>query len=276
MGKLKNLIGQQFGRLTVVKRAENDAQNRARWYCKCDCGNENLIIVRSQHLIRGSIRSCGCLLKEREDLTGEKFNKLTVIEPINKDKKYEYKWKCLCDCGNYCIVSSNSLKTGHTKSCGCLQGEHHHDSSHIEGKTRLYRIWTNIKQRCLNPNKKEYNLYGQRGITICKEWKESYNSFKQWSLSNGYADNLSIDRIDVNGNYEPSNCRWTNAKTQANNTRTNKIITFNGETHTLSQWRDKMGFKRGVIEYRLQKGWSIEKTLTTPVKQRNNKGEIKI
>jgi hypothetical protein len=268
MSKLKNLIGQTFGKLTVIKRAENDPQNRARWYCKCDCGNKNLIIVRSQHLIKGSVKSCGCLLNKREDLTGRKFNKLTVIEPINKDKKYEYKWKCLCDCGNYCIVSASSLKTGHTKSCGCLQGEHHCDSSHIEGRTRLYRIWTNIKQRCLNANNKAYKNYGQRGITICKEWEQSYNSFKQWSLDNGYADNLSIDRIDVNGNYEPSNCRWVNFKTQANNTRVNKLITFNGETLTLAQWRDKMGFKRGVIEYRLQKGWDIEKTLTTPVKQK--------
>lgn len=274
MAQLKNLIGQQFGRLTVVERADNDSQGRARWVCKCCCGNIELIIVRSQHLIRGSVKSCGCLQTERENLIGQKFGRLTVIsraeDIINKSGKHIYMWNCICECGKNTVVNSSSLKRGHTKSCGCLCGEHHDDSSHKKGKIRLYRIWQDMKQRCTNQNNKNYKNYGARGISVCDEWKNSYTSFKEWAMNNGYAENLSIDRIDVNGNYEPSNCKWSTQEDQANNMRTNRLISFNGETLTLSQWRKRLGFKRGVLEYRLKHGWDLEDAFYTPVKTTNN------
>jgi hypothetical protein len=269
MAKLKDLMGQKFGKLTVIGRAENDSQGRAMWICKCDCGNPEYKIVRSQHLIRGSVLSCGCLQREREDLTGQKFGMLTVIsmaeDRIKSNGNNVSRCKCKCDCGNETIVDASALKSKHTQSCGCLQGEHHNDSRHDIGKTRLYRIWGDMKQRCYNPNNDNFKHYGARGIEICSEWKDSYSSFKEWAINNGYADNLSIDRIDTNGNYEPQNCRWSTEEDQANNTRTNRLISFNGETLTLSQWRKRLGFKRGVLEYRLNHGWDLEKAFYTPV-----------
>lgn len=274
MAKLKNLIGQKFGRLLVVGRAENDKYGRAKWTCKCDCGNPELVVVRSQHLIRGSVMSCGCLQREREDLTGQRFNKLVVLssapDHVKPNGDCVARWNCECDCGNFTVVDGASLKNGHTKSCGCLQGEHHMDSCHNVGRTRLYRIWQDMRQRCSNPNNNGFQDYGGRGITVCDEWNNSYIAFKEWATSNGYADDLSIDRIDVNGAYEPSNCRWSTFVEQANNTRTNRSVTYNNETLTLAQWRKRLGFKRGVLEYRLNSGWSEEKAFTTPVKARNS------
>lgn len=271
MAGLKDLTGQQFGRLTVIARAENNAQGSAQWLCKCSCGNPEYKIVRSTHLISGSVKSCGCLMKEAGNILNQRFGKLVVVskadDKIANDGVHITMWNCRCDCGNMTVVDTSSLKSGHTKSCGCLQGEHHNDATHKEGRTRLYRIWNNIKQRCLNPNNSNFKNYGGRGITVCDIWLNSYIAFKEWALNNGYSDNLSIDRINVNGDYEPNNCRWVTQKMQNNNTRSNKKITFNGETLTLAQWRERLGFKRGVLEYRLNNGWDLEKAFLTPSKQ---------
>ena len=259
MAKLKNLIGQKFGMLTVVGRADNDGK-RVCWICKCDCGNPIPRVVRAQNLLNGKTTSCGCTQRkrERENLIGQKFGMLTVLSQANdkvrSDGYHIAIWNCVCDCGNEIIVSSSTLKSGHTKSCGCLQGEHHNDSNHRTGKTRLYRIWGDMKQRCYNENNSSFKNYGGRGIGICDEWKQSYIKFKEWALQNGYDDNLTIERINVNGSYCPENCKWATQLEQANNTRANRMITFNGETLTLAQWNKKLGFKRGVLEYRFRKG----------------------
>lgn len=131
-------------------------------------------------------------------------------------------------------------------------------------KERLYDLWCHMKQRCQNPTDKRYSLYGGRGITICEEWSD-YSIFRKWALSNGYANDLTLDRIDNNGNYEPSNCRWTTQKVQSNNRRTNRIITHNGVSHTLSEWSDITGIKWCTIRRRIEVGWSVEQALTTPV-----------
>ena len=270
MAKLKNLIGQKFGMLTVIDRADNDGK-RVCWTCICDCGNPIPRVVRAQNLLNGNTTSCGCTQRQRgrEDLIGQKFGMLTVLaqanDKIRSDGTHIVMWHCMCDCGNEIIVNSGTLKSGHTKSCGCLQGEHHNDSNHKTGKTRLYRIWGDMKQRCYNKNNLNFKNYGGRGIVICDEWKNSYIKFKEWAIKNGYNDDLTIEITDVNGNYCPENCKWATQLEQANNTRTNRMITFNGETLTWTQWNKKLGFKRGVLEYRLKKGWSIEKALTTPL-----------
>lgn len=194
-----------------------------------------------------------------KNLIGKKYGHLTVIGLSDKMSGRKSYWYCQCDCGNEVEVRSDHLTTGNTLSCGCLKKAqdrinltkfHRHKESH----TKLHDTWSRIKQRCLNPNNKSYVNYGGRGITICKEWSESYESFRDWSLNNGYADNLSIDRIDVNGNYEPSNCRWANAKQQANNRRSNLSVTYNGKTKTLKQWSEIFDLSYSVLSRRYKTG----------------------
>lgn len=207
------------------------------------------------------------------DLSGMKFARLTVLEYAYSRKKQRV-WKCLCDCGNIVYTTSNSLLQGNTKSCGCLQKEKaaangkrtsKHGLSHDKNgrKTRLFRIWGGIKTRCLNPNDKAYTKYGGRGITICPDWENSFKSFYDWALSNGYSDDLTIDRIDVNGNYEPSNCRWATAKQQASNRTNNRLLTYNGETKTVSEFAKEYGLSQQCLHNRIKRGWSIERALKT-------------
>lgn len=167
------------------------------------------------------------------DLTGKKFGNLTVIKRLNySEPGHTFLWECKCDCGNITIVRGTNLKSGHTISCGCKKGK----TIHNKWGTRLYRIYANMKQRCYNPKNVWYKNYGAREITICQEWLNDFMNFYKWAKTNGYSDNLTIDRIDVNGNYEPSNCRWVNKIIQQNNMRSNRHITYNNETHTIAEW----------------------------------------
>lgn len=141
----------------------------------------------------------------------------------------------------------------------------------VQGKDkRIYKLWSHLKDRCYCKNNKDYKHYGNRGITICESWKHNFINFYSWALSNGYSDNLSIDRIDVNGNYEPDNCRWVTAKQQARNRRNNKFITYNGETHCISEWAEIIGIERKCLEYRVRKWNDLNRIFNRPV-TRNNK-----
>ncbi len=134
--------------------------------------------------------------------------------------------------------------------------------------TRIHNIWRGMRSRCYNPNVKCFKNYGGKGIRLCDEWNESFMSFYQWSIKNGYSDDLTIDRINVNENYSPSNCRWLDIKAQENNRSNNRLITFNGETHTEAQWSDITGIERRTLNSRLVRyKWSVEKSLTTPVRK---------
>lgn len=205
------------------------------------------------------------------DLAGQKFGRLTVLERAeNKGKSVV--WLCRCDCGQETKVTPNHLKSGHTKSCGCLHiecavNQGHKNATHGMKGTRLYKIWGGIKTRCLNCNDAHYKDYLGRGITICDEWKNSFENFRDWAMSNGYREDLTIDRIDVNGNYEPSNCRWATQEEQQNNKRTNHLITFDGKTQNIKKWSIETGIRSSTIGERLKRGWSIEKALTTPTKE---------
>lgn len=195
-------------------------------------------------------------MKNIKDITGQKYGMLTVIKQApRKDKKI--KWICKCECGNETIVSSGDLKNGHTKSCGCLK------LKHGKRNTRIYKIWQSMKNRCYYENDICYQNYGGRGITICKEWLDDFQVFYEWAIANGYQENLTIDRIDTNGNYEPTNCRWATMKEQQNNRTTNKLITFNGETKTMKQWAEFVGIPYRRLQDRIASGWDIEKALYT-------------
>lgn len=201
------------------------------------------------------------------DLTGQRFGRLTVIKKLGHRGKHIL-WLCVCDCGTERAVASTHLRSGHSQSCGCLQKEHTVASSKTHGmsNTRIYREYASMKRRCDNPNVQDYSHYGGRGITICEEWRNDFMAFYNWAMANGYRDDLTIDRIDFNGNYEPSNCRWATMKEQANNTRRNSFLEFNGETKTVKQWAEIVGIRYGTLVARLNDyGWSVEKALTTPV-----------
>ena len=132
---------------------------------------------------------------------------------------------------------------------------------------RISRIYWNMKTRCYNQSSNKYHSYGGRGIRICDEWKNSFANFKEWALNNGYADNLTLDRINNNGNYEPNNCRWATIKQNTNNTRKNRLLTYNGETHTMSEWCEILGVKLGTLSSRIYRGWSVEDAMTKPIRK---------
>ena len=200
------------------------------------------------------------------DLTGQRFGRLVVLGFDKKSNDRQYMWLCRCDCGDVVSVRGYSLRSGNTQSCGCLQKETNIKLRQTHGmtKTRVYNIWKSMRQRCSIPSTSGYKYYGGRGIKVCNEWQD-FEPFYKWAISNGYADNLTIDRIDVNGNYEPSNCRWITLKEQQMNTRRNHYITFNGETKTLNEWAEQLGINHTTLLDRLRyPNWSIEEALTIP------------
>ena len=204
---------------------------------------------------------------------GDVYGRLTVLERapdhIQPSGFRKPVWKCQCSCEKKTIllVTSNRLldKKCPTRSCGCLQKERVSEANrtHGEYRSKLYKIHNSIKQRCLNPNNVYYYNYGGRGIEVCDEWLK-YENFRDWAISNGYKDGLSIDRINNNGNYEPSNCRWATMIQQSNNKRTNAYLTYNGETHTETEWSRILNVSREMIRGRVRRGWSIEEIFETP------------
>lgn len=235
MGKKADLQGQKFGRLTVLcDSGSRDSSGSVLWMCQCECGNTAL--CSTHDLNRGGTKSCGCLQRELAksigaitggrnliDLTGKKFGRLTVVKRADNDKNGSPRWQCKCDCGKFVSVYGSSLRSGETQSCGCLNREisSKKNKTHGLSKTKLYSVWTDMKDRCFNPRNHAYMYYGQRGISVCPEWKNDFMAFFTWAINAGYADGLSIDRIDVDGNYEPNNCRWATWVIQNNNKRDN-------------------------------------------------------
>lgn len=203
-------------------------------------------------------------MRKFKDLTGQKFGRLTALYRLHNTKG-KTKWLCICECGNLSEVNYGSLVYGSTKSCGCLhkEGTHH---THNKSNTRLHRIWRNIKSRCYNSNKPDYQYYGARGITVCDEWHNDFMSFYNWAVNNGYDDTLTIDRIDVNGYYEPNNCRWVTMKQQSRNRRNIKQYTINGEQHCLSEWCKILGLNFSNVRTRIYSyHWPIERALELEV-----------
>lgn len=211
--------------------------------------------------------------KRIKDLSGEKFGMLTILKFSHTKNNRSY-WLCHCDCGKNKIVSANNLKYGTTKACGCLKNKGYFCGETIKNKTeRLYKVYRSMVNRCYYPNQENYKNYGGRGITVCENWLKSYKSFRDWAYANGYDETAefgkcTIDRINVNGNYEPSNCRWVSMKEQLNNYSRNVLITANGITLNVQQWAKRLGVNNATLRSRLKRGWTDEKIINTPLQKR--------
>ncbi len=206
--------------------------------------------------------------KRQPILIGERFGRLIVIKYEGIDKSHHRYFKCKCDCGNEKVIRGDRLKSGKARSCGCYKTEVHT----IHGKTNhpLHSVWRGMKARCENPKNHKYRIYGGRGITVCEEWHDFMN-FYRWAMENGYQRGLSIDRIDVNGNYCPENCRWATRKEQQNNTRFTIYIAAYGKVHTISEWADITGINRDTIYNRIYRGCPRNEEALAPLKRKATK-----
>lgn len=205
-------------------------------------------------------------IMKRLNLEGQRFGKLTVLNALSEKIGGRVFWNCKCDCGNITKVSTNNLRSGAVRSCGCLIKETASivNSKHKQRGTRLYVIWVDMRRRCRNKNRVEYPYYGGRGITVCDEWDKDFVSFYNWAMTNGYNDNLSIDRIDNNKGYSPENCRWVDNFTQNNNRRNNHYVTINKKTKTITEWCRFYGNNTQMVLERIKRGWDEIKAIQTP------------
>lgn len=261
---------QTFGMLTVIERGRTES-GEAGWRCACECGGE--IVVRLSSLRLGRTKSCRCLERasrhrRRLNLNGRQFGRLTAIQQARTATGFPG-WLCECDCGNRTVIRTSALHKGRVRSCGCLRREDLIERSTTHGALvgqsarapRLYRIWGGMRQRCGDANSSSYGRYGALGVRVCSEWSD-FAAFHAWAMANGYRDDLTIDRIDSIGNYEPSNCRWATAVEQGNNTRRNRLVTFQGETRTVAEWAKVAGINYAALYGRLvDLGWSIGEAL---------------
>jgi hypothetical protein len=204
------------------------------------------------------------------NLTGEKFGKLTVVKRTQNSQNGHSNWLCQCDCGNYKVVNSGQLrKRNGTRSCGCLRKKiGDRTRTHGMTKTRLYSVWDKIKRRCLLENEPEFFQYGGRGIKVCNDWlgEEGFINFYNWAIANGYNEDASrgectIDRIDVNGNYEPSNCRWVDMKKQSRNKRNTFYVFVDGKKVSLSEICEQKGIDFRKMAKRIRLGKNFEEAI---------------
>lgn len=214
-------------------------------------------------------------MTEHKNLVGNKYNRFTVIDSTNETNYDGKLWLCKCECGTIKKIAARSLVGGRIKSCGCLLKEKaiSTHTKHGDYKSRLYQIWEGMKRRCNNPKFKNYADYGGRGIRVCDEWND-FITFKKWATSNGYKDDLTLERKDVNGNYDPTNCKWATRTEQQRNRRSNFNITIDGVTKTLAEWCEITGIKRATVNWRRKRGWKQEdwfiKTSPLTRKQRSS------
>lgn len=212
------------------------------------------------------------------NLTGEVFGRLEVLGLSPRKSGRKSYWVAECECGNKHVVRSDSLTGGLVRSCGCLKLEQDRinlevNHRHKESKSRLHNTWLKMKGRCNNPTDGSYERYGGRGISVCKEWDKSYETFRDWALENGYQENLSIERIDNNGDYEPNNCEWIELREQANNRRNTIWIEWDGKTKNLMQWSKELGINYSTLHSRYNRYKKRPPELFRPVNKRRHRGK---
>lgn len=206
-----------------------------------------------------------------KNLLGQRFGRLIVIQKL-PTKNERTMWLCRCDCGNLTEASCNKLTMGVKRSCSCYKLERIKEASTKHGGkgTPLYNVWRGIKERCYCPKNKAFKYYGGKGVEVCTEWKDDFGTFKKWAEDNGYKQGLTIDRLDNNKNYEPSNCRWTTMREQSNNKTNISKYEINGELYSLRDLSEKFNLPIDVLYYRVKRAkWSIEKAVGTPLGGKN-------
>ena len=258
MSKEIDLTGIEYEHFTVIEKSRVSKTSggyfKAYWKCQCKCGK--IFEAEAQKIRKETIKSCGCQKKQwnknnYEDITGMRFGSLTVIRRLLDDEMVSKRtpWLCVCDCGKMVHENAYKMQHGAIVSCGCKKHTRLADNTRKHGMTnnRIYYIYNSMKERCNLSSNRNYSKYGARGISVCDEWndKDGFCKFYEWALSNGYKDNLTLDRIDNNGNYEPSNCRWVSNIEQQNNKRNNIFVDMNGETHTIAEWSRILGCSYG-------------------------------
>lgn len=284
MGKPRDLTGRVFGRLTVVARAPRpDGRTpKVYWLCRCVCGTERVVVGAS--LINGHTVSCGCYSRElrvqrtplailQPGVVGRRFGRLLVLDGAGKATGGKQGWTCQCDCGNTIVVLPGNLKSGDTRSCGCLSREATGNRRREHGgyRTKEFRVWCGMVSRCHSPGNSDYLDYGGRGIQVCDWWRNSFGAFVA-DMGPRPFPKARIDRINNDGNYEPVNCLWTTDTQNARNWRGNHLMTLDGVTCTMAEWAERTGLSQDLLWTRSSRGWTDERALTTPNKGLGSNG----
>lgn len=262
-------VGETFGRLELVALVNGTARQNDKATFRCDCGVTKQI--RVSHVVRGVTVSCGCVKRRHSVDVGQRAGRLTVVAGDLHRVGRKLKVMCRCDCGTEKLIGVPELAGGITQSCGCLVVEQISALSLKHGGegSPLYTVWASMKNRCRNPKSDGYHRYGGRGISVAAEWFE-FGVFREWAMANGYQRGLEIDRRDVNGNYEPSNCRWVTTMVNGNNRRNNVRLEAFGETKTMADWsRDpRCAVSYATLKQRIRKGAfsSDEAAISTPAR----------
>ena len=200
-----------------------------------------------------------------KDLTGQRFGEWLVLSRAGVDPvSRQATWSCRCSCGTEKVVRGGTLRQGLSATCGECLDRSALRTTHGYGRSRAYGVWRQMHQRCENPENKKFKDYGGRGISVCGRWLDIQSFVEDMGEP---PEGMTLDRIDVDGNYEPSNCRWATQKEQARNARSNILLTFDGETKCLGEWAEDLGINYGTLYARIKKGWSTEKSLTTSVRR---------
>ena len=205
------------------------------------------------------------------DLTGQRFGRWTVLGSL-VCRGGRKKWLCRCACGKVKLIWGSSLKSGDSKSCGCWSAElkrQNRKTVAVRQKVpQLYSAWNHMRQRCYNPNCVNFKYYGERQISVCKEW-DSFEVFQAWSYSHGWRNGLTLDRIDNMGDYSPDNCRWVSMRTQVNNRRCTFMLEYLGKRKPLGEWAEHVGIPVDALYQRLKRGWTVERALNEPLHKKN-------
>jgi hypothetical protein len=276
-----DLTGRRFGRWTVLEQAPTQ-KGFLMWKARCDCGTVR--DVRDCGLVAGRTTSCGCYREERKStrapnsklrsdtvvLTGKTFGRWTVTGFASSGRDGA-KWYVRCECGTERVLPGGSLRSGHSQSCGCLQRELARDNApggkvtHGLSRSPEYRVWQSMIGRCYDPKNASYDSYGERGITVCEEWRTSFEAFYR-DVGPRPGEDYSIERKDVNDHYHKDNVRWATAQEQSQNRRTNVYLEHNGERLTVTDWARRLGMTRAGLQRRLKtQGMTLAEALSAPI-----------